>query len=89
MSTHSQSYEVSGVQPALMAETPRWFALHTRARHEKTVEHRLREEGMETFLPTVKEVHRWSDRKKTVEIPLFSCYVFVRCDLSTEDSRIP
>jgi transcription antitermination factor NusG len=31
-----------------------------------------------TFLPTVTEVHRWSDRKKTVELPLFGCYVFVK-----------
>ncbi|HUM04366.1 MAG TPA: UpxY family transcription antiterminator [Terriglobales bacterium] len=85
MSTFSQSYEVNSVLPAMMAEEPRWFALHTRARHEKMVENRLREQGMETFLPTVKEVHRWSDRKKTVEVPLFSCYVFVRCALGTED----
>jgi transcription antitermination factor NusG len=63
----------------------RWYALHTQARHEKTVELRLREEGMETFLPTAVEVHRWSDRKKKVEVPLFNCYVFVRCALSAED----
>src|ERR1035438_1064844 len=63
----------------------RWYALHTQARHEKTVERRLHDEGMETFLPTAVEVHRWSDRKKKVEVPLFSCYVFVRCALSAAD----
>ncbi|MGA9529586.1 MAG: UpxY family transcription antiterminator [Terriglobales bacterium] len=63
----------------------RWYALHTRARHEKTVEKRLRERGMETFLPVSHEVHAWSDRKKKVEMPLFNCYVFVRCTLSAED----
>jgi transcription antitermination factor NusG len=26
----------------------------------------------------VTEVHRWSDRKKSVELPLFGCYVFVK-----------
>ena len=62
-----------------------WYALHTRARHERAVEHRLREEGLETFLPTLRETHRWSDRKKVVEVPLFSCYVFVRCALSADD----
>jgi len=67
------------------AEQARWYALHTRARHEKTVERRLREQGMETFLPVAHEVHRWSDRKKKVEVPLFNCYVFVRCTLSAED----
>jgi len=86
MSSVSQSHEV----PSLLAPLPaveelRWFALHTRARHERVVEQRLREQGMETFLPTVRETHRWSDRKKTVEVPLFSCYVFVRCALNSDD----
>ena len=66
-------------------EELRWYALHTRARHERVVEHRLREQGMETFLPTMRETHRWSDRKKVVEVPLFSCYVFVRCALNADD----
>jgi len=66
-------------------EELRWYALHTRARHERVVENRLREQGLEAFLPTVRETHRWSDRKKTLEVPLFSCYVFVRCALSAED----
>lgn len=86
MSTYSQSYEVGNVlAPWSETEGARWYALHTRARHERAVEHRLREQGMETFLPTVREVHKWSDRKKTVDVPLFSCYVFVRCALNAED----
>jgi transcription antitermination factor NusG len=85
MSTFNQSCDVSDVAPCSASDQARWFALHTRARHERVVEHRLREQGMETFLPTVREVHRWSDRKKTVEVPLFSCYVFVRCALSPDD----
>jgi len=55
-----------------------WYALHTRARHEKMVEHRLQERGVQTFLPLVTEVHRWSDRKKSVQLPLFSSYVFAK-----------
>jgi transcription antitermination factor NusG len=55
-----------------------WYALQTRARHEKMVEHRLQERGVTTFLPMVTEVHRWSDRKKKVQLPLFSCYVFAK-----------
>jgi transcription antitermination factor NusG len=66
-------------------EEIRWYALHTRARHERVVETRLRDQGMETFLPIVQEVHRWSDRKKKVEVPLFSCYIFVHCALRPED----
>jgi len=64
------------VETATIAES--WFAIQTRARHEKAVAQRLREKEIATFLPLFKSVHRWSDRRKTVELPLFSCYVFVR-----------
>jgi transcription antitermination factor NusG len=55
-----------------------WYAVHTRVQHEKAVAYRLRERGVTTFLPTFTEVHRWKDRRKTVELPLFSCYLFVK-----------
>jgi transcription antitermination factor NusG len=37
-----------------------------------------------TFLPLLKETHQWSDRKKQVEVPLFSCYLFIRIAYSAE-----
>jgi transcription termination/antitermination protein NusG len=55
-----------------------WYALHTQARHEKVVEHKLRQREIETFLPLVTEIHRWSDRKKKVQLPLFGSYVFAK-----------
>lgn len=55
-----------------------WYAVQTKARHEKIVEYRLKERGLPTFLPLMTEVHRWSDRKKVVEAPLFGCYVFAK-----------
>ena len=64
--------------PSEELEQPCWYAIHTRARHEKRVEARLQECGIPTFLPLVRQVHRWSDRRKVVELPLFSCYIFVR-----------
>jgi len=63
----------------------KWYALQTRARHEKVIAHRLREQGISTFLPLVTEVHRWSDRKKIVELPLFSCYLFAKLNPTNED----
>src|SRR5271166_6589166 len=59
-------------------EVENWYSLQTRPRHEKIVVQRLEERGVTTFLPLVSEVHRWSDRKKTVQMPLFSCYVFAK-----------
>jgi transcription antitermination factor NusG len=58
--------------------TETWFAVHTHARHEKVVAQETRELGITTFLPVVKEVRQWSDRRKVVESPLFSCYLFVK-----------
>ena len=56
---------------------PQWYAIHTRAQHERAVAARLVNEGITTFLPLVSDVHQWSDRRKVVEMPLFSCYAFV------------
>ena len=64
--------------PLVEAEVEHWYGLQTRPRHEKMVAQRLEERGVKTFLPLVTEVHRWSDRKKSVQTPLFSCYVFAK-----------
>ena len=64
--------------PKFQAGGENWYALHTRCNQEKLVAQRLAERGVESFLPTVTEVHRWSDRKKSIELPLFRSYVFAR-----------
>ena len=60
---------------------PQWYAVHTRSRHEKLVVDQLDRRGIKTFLPLISEVHRWSDRRKVVQLPLFSCYAFVHMQL--------
>ena len=57
---------------------PRWYAIYTNPRAEKLVHARLVETGVETFLPLQKTYRQWSDRKKLVEKPLLSSYVFVK-----------
>lgn len=64
--------------------TPRWYALRTKARHEKLVRDRLDKQGIEPLLPTIKRLSRWKDRKKEIEVPLFSGYCFVRFDAETK-----
>ena len=64
--------------PFAPVEKEQWYAVQTRARHEKSVAYRFEERGITTFLPLQTEVHRWSDRKKIVQLPLFSCYVFAK-----------
>lgn len=78
MSTCNQFLTSSNRQTDIAPRVENWYAVHTRARHERVVAQRLTEQGVTTFLPLVKEVHRWSDRKRSVELPLFSSYVFVR-----------
>ncbi len=58
-----------------------WYALYVRPRHEKTVYQQLVEKRVESFLPLTKQLRKWKDRKKWVEMPLFSGYVFVNIDL--------
>jgi transcription antitermination factor NusG len=79
-SDQSWSFSESPSFPAVGADADvkRWFALQTRARHEKVVVQRLSDRGVTTFLPLVRQVHRWSDRLKTVDLPLFGCYVFAK-----------
>jgi len=55
-----------------------WYAVYTNSRSEKRVYDRLTEIGIETFLPLQKTLRQWSDRKRLIEKPLISSYVFVK-----------
>ena len=63
----------------------KWYAVYTRPRFEKQVQKSLQEQGIEAYLPIIKTMRQWSDRKKMVEVPLFSSYVFVHIDRSSYD----
>lgn len=63
------------------AREPQWYALYLRSRYERKVDQRLRESGVESFLPLIEEVHLWSDRRRKVLEPLFRSYLFVKTDL--------
>lgn len=69
----------------------RWYAIRTRARHEKRVHAALIERGLESFLPIWERWSRWKDRKKKIQFPLFPGYSFVRLDLAARLAvlRIP
>ena len=55
---------------------PQWYAFVTKPRHEKKVKHYLDLAGIRSFLPMKTTLNQWKDRKKWVETPLFSCYIF-------------
>lgn len=82
MSSANQISPPSAAVAVHVGEEARWYAIHTRCRHEKRVDTRLQQYGLATFLPLVKEIHHWSDRRQEVDVPLFSCYTFVHVNLA-------
>ncbi len=61
-----------------------WHVLYVKSRHEIKVDKLLKENEVESFLPMIKTIRNWSDRKKTIEVPLFSSYVFVNIKSSLD-----
>jgi transcription antitermination factor NusG len=59
-----------------------WYALTVRPRYEKAVADALEGKGYEQFLPLYASRREWSDRVKTVHLPLFAGYVFLRLDIT-------
>jgi transcription antitermination factor NusG len=59
-------------------ETSPWWALYTRYQCEKMVAETLTSKQFEVFLPLYASVRRWTDRQKTLFLPIFPGYVFVR-----------
>ena len=57
-----------------------WFALRVKSNRETIVADGVRNKGLEEFLPMYKSCHRWSDRLKSVQVPLFPGYIFCRID---------
>lgn len=57
-----------------------WYALYTRHQFEKGVHRDLQQMSLESYLPLRSVLRQWSDRKKWIEEPLFSCYLFVHAN---------
>ena len=64
----------------------RWYALYVRPRFEKLAQSHLEHKGYEVFLPTYSTTRSWSDRVKSLSLPLFPGYVFCRFDIQ---ERLP
>ncbi|TPE42521.1 transcription termination/antitermination protein NusG [Pontibacter mangrovi] len=55
----------------------KWYAVYTKPRWEKKVAQALSQQQLENYCPLNKVTRQWSDRKKIVQEPLFTSYVFV------------
>jgi transcriptional antiterminator NusG len=54
-----------------------WYALYVKSRHEFVTFGELQRKGIESFLPSAQKFRQWKDRKKLIEFPLFTGYLFV------------
>lgn len=72
--------------PAMTDKRPNhWKVIYTASRQEKKVAERFEKSSIEFYLPIVKQLKLWSDRKKWVEVPLFNGYLFVRPAIGQRD----
>jgi transcription antitermination factor NusG len=62
-----------------LSNTPQWVAVYTASRAEKAVTERISQDlHLETYLPLHRVLRKWSDRMKSVEVPLLPSYTFVK-----------
>jgi transcriptional antiterminator NusG len=74
-------------QPLFSPASANWYAVRTLSRHERVVALQLGNQGLTIFFPTFTEIHRWSDRSKKIELPLFPGYLFVNTSMSPQVRR--
>ena len=57
-----------------------WNVIYTKSRSEKKVEERLKNIGIEAYCPVKREVKYWSDRKKSILVPVLPSMVLVKIE---------
>ena len=62
----------------MLNDTHQWVALYTHSRAEKKTAQTLQTAGYEVYLPLQHTRRQWSDRWKSVEVPLFNSYIFAK-----------
>lgn len=72
-------------RPPIEQPAPGWYAVQTGYRCEQRVLGDLLTKGFETYLPMLREVHQWKDRRKQMDVPAFGGYLFVRFEASVHN----
>lgn len=63
-----------------------WKVIYCASRQEKKVSSYLEKQNIVHYLPVVKVLKQWSDRRKWVEVPLFNAYIFVKPEITQRDA---
>jgi transcription antitermination factor NusG len=70
----------------MSTEKVKWLVVYVASRKEKSTLRHLQKLGVDCYLPVVNRLQQWSDRKKWVEFPMFTGYLFVRPDATERDA---
>ncbi len=65
-----------------------WHVIHTKPRQEKALADALEKQSVLHFLPLVEHVRVYGHRRRKVELPLFSGYLFLRGSLDVTYAAI-
>lgn len=68
------------------APAEQWYGIAVKPRHDKAVAKTLEHKGYQTLAPLYRKRHRYAQRFKETELPLFPGYVFCRFNAQT---RLP
>jgi transcription antitermination factor NusG len=63
----------------------KWYAVRTYSCRERVVAQSFVSKGICYYLPLLSKKRRWSDRIKTIQVPLFKNYLFVKTTPTQED----
>ena len=62
----------------LKEDVPKWFAVYTKYKREKVIKRDLERQDIHSYLPIQKLTRVYASKRKVVEMPLISCYIFVK-----------
>lgn len=74
----SKTQPISEAENHLHESEARWFAVYCRSKSEKVVQRLLANKEIENYLPLQRVTRRYTRKIKHYDIPLISCYIFVK-----------
>ncbi len=69
-----------GAQRQYAAAVNPWLVIKTKTKCEKFVRDKIQAMGMDAFVPLKKRTAKYNRKVKVYELPLITCYTFVRLD---------
>lgn len=79
ISSHSTMTPTRRVDSTSVAATA-WLVVRTKTKCEKFVRDKIQQMGMEAFVPLKRRTAKYNRKVKVYELPLITCYTFVRLE---------